>query len=236
MTDMSSSWVGGLDLGCQQDFSALALLERTASLAGTGYAVRGLHRWPRGTPYVGLRGGANGVVEDVKLWLADPTRRASTLLAVDQTGVGLPIVHSLRAQGMPVPMYPVVITGGHSVTAAEDGSFHVPKRDLVSVVMLLLQTGRLVISPELPLAGVLAEELRNFKVSLTAAANEIFDAREGENDDCVLAVALACWLGERFPVWGPESVGIGRRRDVSISHVPGERSMGGDFRHWPRGI
>ena len=46
-------------------------------------------------------------------------------------------------------------------------------------------------------AGLLRAELLNFRVKITAAANETFGAwREGEHDDLVLAVALACWAGE----------------------------------------
>jgi hypothetical protein len=46
---------------------------------------------------------------------------------------------------------------------------------------------------------VLIKELQNFKVKITAAANEIFEAwREGEHDDLLLAVAIAAWMGERM--------------------------------------
>jgi hypothetical protein len=46
------------------------------------------------------------------------------------------------------------------------------------------------------LASVLVQELLNFRVKITEAANETFGAGDGEHDDIVLAVALACWYAE----------------------------------------
>ena len=47
---------------------------------------------------------------------------------------------------------------------------------------------------------MLVRELLDFKVKITAAANETFgNFREGTHDDLVLAVAIAAWEGERGP-------------------------------------
>ena len=108
---------------------------------------------------------------------------------------------------------PVTITAGHEVTLSEAGEFRVPKKELVGVLQVLLQTRRLRISQALPEAAILAKELETFQVKLTAAANEAFGAwREGQHDDLVLAVALAAWAGERGlayegPVGMPKVIG-----------------------------
>ncbi len=74
-----------------------------------------------------------------------------------------------------------------------------PKRDLVSVLQVLLHSGRLKVAARLPEAELLRSELVNFRVKITPAANESFGAwREGEHDDTVLAVGLACWAGENI--------------------------------------
>ena len=41
------------------------------------------------------------------------------------------------------------------------------------------------------------KELATFSARITAAGNQTFEAdwREGEHDDLVLAVAIACWIG-----------------------------------------
>ena len=54
------------------------------------------------------------------------------------------------------------------------------------------------VARSLPDAGVLLREMHNFRVKITAAANETFSPwREGDHDDLVLAVAVAVWQGER---------------------------------------
>ena len=59
-------------------------------------------------------------------------------------------------------------------------------------------------------AATLVRELQNFQVKLTAAANETFGVwREGQHDDLVLAVALACWWAERNPPLGENAFGGG---------------------------
>jgi hypothetical protein len=64
-------------------------------------------------------------------------------------------------------------------------------------VAACLEGRRLLIPPTLRLAAVLAQELRAFRVKVTAAGNETFESwREPDHDDLVLAVALAVWWGE----------------------------------------
>jgi chitodextrinase len=94
------------------------------------------------------------------------------------------------------PIHAITITGGDQVT--RDGrDTRVPKRDLVGVVQALLQTGRLRIAPDMPLTSVLLAELQNFKATISAAGHDSYGAgadwRAGNNDDLVLAVALAAW-------------------------------------------
>jgi hypothetical protein len=96
-------------------------------------------------------------------------------------------------------LYPlgITITGGSEVTR-NGGNFKVPKRDLVTNLQVLFQAGRLRVAEGLPEARTLINELLNFRVKITANAHDTYEAwREGTHDDLVLAVALACWYGER---------------------------------------
>jgi hypothetical protein len=69
----------------------------------------------------------------------------------------------------------------------------------------------------LPEAELLVKELQNFKVKITAAANEVFgEWREGQHDDLVLATALAAWAGERAL---PDEVKPGIPRVISDSRT-----------------
>jgi hypothetical protein len=73
----------------------------------------------------------------------------------------------------------------------------VPKRDLVGVLQVLLQTRRLRIASQLPEATILERELLAFRAKTPTSGAEVAEAwRERPHDDLVLAVAFACWLGE----------------------------------------
>jgi len=114
-------------------------------------------------------------------------------------------------------LYSVTITAGSAVTPTQ-GSIHVPRKELVSVMQVLLQTRRLKIAPALPDAQTLIAELANFQAKIIQAANDTLGPwREGAHDDLVLAVALAGWFAERVPepytgpvVWWPP---VGRARE-----------------------
>jgi hypothetical protein len=189
----------GLDLGQAQDYTALAVLTRPRLTGGERgdalkppYAVPHLQRFPLGTPYP-------RIVEQVVDLLRTPPLRGAFLVA-DQTGVGRAVVDMLTeamAGRVTCHFCPVTITSGHEVTLSEAGQFRVPKKELVGVLQVLLQTRRLRIAQALPEAAILTNELKAFQVRITEAAKETFGAwREGQHDDLVLAVGLAAWAGE----------------------------------------
>ena len=63
---------------------------------------------------------------------------------------------------------------------------------------------------------MLVKELTNFRVKINLGKQDPFIACEGPRDDQVFAVALACWLAEREPAWGPDSIGIGMDESARI--------------------
>ena len=190
----------GLDLGQPHEFTALAVLERPLAsaadlLAGSrpAYALRHLRRFPLGTPYPAVMQAVVSLLGSARL--SDPT------LVVDQTGVGHAVVgmlaDALRGRTSCL-FFPVTLTAGHAVTGGEDGVLHVPKRELVGTLQVLLQTRRLQVSRSLPDAAVLVQELENFRTKVTTARQETLESwREGRHDDLILAVAVAAWLGEQ---------------------------------------
>jgi hypothetical protein len=128
---------------------------------------------------------------------------------VDTTGVGRPFADMLKArlqkwlragQKRGITTGWITITGGDSVTKVEGGGIRVPKRDLASAPLVLMQNGQLKIAEAMPLADTLRKELLNFKVKINiSTSHDSYEAwREGDHDDLVLAVAMACWCGERY--------------------------------------
>jgi hypothetical protein len=197
----------GLDLGQAQDYTALVVLEAGYREDGTrAYNARHIHRWKLGTRYT-------QVATDLDALLRrppnpeppfDPPPLLGCTVAVDVTGVGRGVWETLQQARLPATLHGVVITGGHAESRGGEGHLHVPKKDLVSAAMVLLQNKRLGIVGNLALSETLAKELANFRVKITAAGNETFESwREREHDDLVLATALACWLAERAP-WPDE--------------------------------
>jgi hypothetical protein len=189
----------GLDLGQANDYCALAVLERTVSPPSEErrYAVRALKRWALGTSY-----------PDVARNVRDMLGRlpAGARLVVDSTGVGQPVVDMLKEMDLPCRLVPVTITGGISVGGNVREGFRVPKQHLVAVVQVLLQNRRLVFADGLPLAKVCRAELENFRLKITPAGNEQYEAwRQSDKDDIVLAVSISAWLGENElePYRGP---------------------------------
>jgi hypothetical protein len=160
-----------------------------------------LKRWPLGTPYRDI---AAGVVRFLK---APPLAGTNPLLVVDATGVGVPVCEMVRerliAARVEGGMVLVTITAGSAVTCLGGGLWHVAKKQLVSVLQVLLGERRLHVAPQLEQAPVLVRELETFSVKITPAGNETFESwRERDHDDLVLALALACWAAETIP-WPP---------------------------------
>jgi len=188
----------GVDLGQMQDYTAIAIVERMEYVTNTGdddgehiieHRVRHLERFPLGTLYP-------EVVRKVGIMMNAPELEDRTILVVDATGVGRAVVDMFtNAYLRPVA---VTITGGNKVSN-EGWDFGVPKRDLIGVLEVAMQTGRLKIAKELPEAKTLMDEMLNFKRKITLTGNDTYEAwREGQHDDLVLATALAVWYAEQY--------------------------------------
>lgn len=238
---MSERYLIGLDLGQQQDFTALSIvkrltvvtrpapppdpearfqrvlqpgarLSRTAGLlqhrgaltdalyrpapapqpeTANVYQVGHLERFPLGTRYPDM---VRRVIQTMKQ--LPRMEAAAPLLIIDKTGVGGPVSDFFREEN--VPHVGISIHGGDKVTR-QGQQYNVPKRDLAGVLQVLLQTGRLQVQRDLPEAGVLRTEMQNFKAKIdpqTGHDTYAADWREGDHDDLVLSVAMACWFGE----------------------------------------
>ena len=169
-------FTAGVDLGQAQDYTALAVVERVHELH-----LRHLDRLPLGAAYP-------AVVEHVSdLMQALPARSA---LVVDAGGPGRPVVDAMRVAGLK-PIAVSITSGKH--TRRTTGMIYAPKRELVRGLVTAFEGGRLKIAKGLPLASAFIDELRAFRVTLTAKGRDTYAARSGEHDDLVIAVALAVW-------------------------------------------
>ncbi len=199
---VQSKFVVGLDLGQKQDPTALVVLECREVGGDVHFDARHIQRFPLGQSYPSM-------VQDIAAMLQkSPLAEGDTTLAVDETGVGTPVVDLFRQANLNAELRAIHITGGATVNK-ETHTTYVPKRELVGTVQVALQTGRLKIAQSLPEADALVRELQNFRVTLTEAANDTYGGRQGTHDDLVLALALALWIGnERAGVLEPVDFGL----------------------------
>ena len=191
----------GLDLGQAHDPTAIAVIERTQVCLGrspvdfsmtiaTRLSIRHLERLPLGLDYPTM-------VHRVSDLVSRPELSHCTTLIVDATGVGRPVVDMLRGARLPCRLMPVTITGGERETC-DNGYWRVPKRDLITGLLVLLQRGELDICGHLPEAKTLVKELGSMRIKVSLDGHNTYGAwREGDHDDLVLAAALACWRGGR---------------------------------------
>lgn len=218
---MNPSYFIGLDLGQQQDYTAMTVVQQVGQAPSkqnpATYHLRHLERFDLGTPYQAVAERTRAVQEELRI-----RERAGSYVLADATGVGRPVVEMLKAEGVRL-LKSITITGGDA--PSRDNTEHrVPKRDLVSALQVLLQTRRLKFAEGLKEARTLRAELQNFraKISLSTGHDSYEAWREGEHDDLVLSLAMACWYAEHGAFRAPPRQGNyrdgGRRRSVVRSY------------------
>jgi hypothetical protein len=208
--------VSGLDLGKSYDYSALAVCQQAQgpdpmapSRPCWHYVCDHLQRWPLGTPYTTVND-RRGIGDDVAAIFGHPSL-ARSLVAVDQSGVGAAVLDLLRSLRPPCVLVGVTITGGYTARPSGVLEWHVPKAALVSLLVSLMHSGRLKVSPALQLAPQLSRELSAFREKQAAGGSLTYEAdRPGDHDDLVICLALAVWLGEIAPPYTAGMIGRGR--------------------------
>ena len=186
----------GLDLGQRRDHSAIAVVEaEEARLAWMPslprrIRIRYLQRIPLGTSYT-------RVVQRVGEIVRHPLLQGRSRVVADATGVGAPVIDQIRAARLDCPVTAVTITPGDRAHSSGE-HWHVPKRDLLTNLLVLLEAGDLRIPRKLREAAALIRELNHVEVRHRAGGSLRMGAEgSGEHDDLVIAVALACWRGTR---------------------------------------
>jgi hypothetical protein len=178
----------GLDLGQRCDHSALVILERVHELTGnfdhanyvhetaTRLYLRHAERFPLHFPYLAIPQAIKSTFPSL-----DPTAHhaapAPKTLAIDATGVGAPVVEILHRAHLHATILPITITSG-----AEPNGYNVPRATLLSNLRILLETGLLRFTPQVPHFDQLFKELQTLSAATRA-----------QHDDLAFALALAAW-------------------------------------------
>jgi len=151
----------GLDLGQSEDPTALSVVERAEVFPGqmdwvsyerrrpVRFRVLYVERLLLGTPYP-------RAVERVRQVVGRSGREGRCTLVVDATGLGAPVVDMLRIANLQCEIVQVILTGGEGERCA-NGVWHVPKRDLITSLQLMLDRRELGLPSRLPAARDLAK-------------------------------------------------------------------------------
>jgi hypothetical protein len=204
----SSQVFVGLDLGFSRDRTALVVLEEMTRPTGeydydlmvdrmeTVLVLRRVEAVALQTPYREVP----RLVEEV---LAAYPKARRKEVAVDATGVGLPVVEMLQEARLDACLTPITLTSGESLGNVGH-AVTVPRRVLPHNLRRVLETGGLRIPVNL--AG-----LDELMAELVALGN----ARTSKPDDLAFALAFALWAARPAPY-------VGERREL----LPG--TPGGD--------
>jgi hypothetical protein len=187
----------GLDLGQRRDRTAIAVIERAEILAphrdpitwapitSLQTAVRFLQRMPLHTPYTAI---SEHVIRIGRQLAA----LGQCTLAVDATGVGLPVVDALKIVNAPWRLMPVTI-GSAAHEYYSDGFWRVPKRDLIASLQLAFENHAFRIAGRLRESQTLIEELASMRATTRLSGHTQFASPGAAHDDLAIALALSWW-------------------------------------------
>ena len=186
-----------LDVGAEQDYSVFTILRRLQNMEPDPardkdtiglphYGLVYLEQMPLKTRYPDVYERAEYIHKSV---------RGDCHFLVDATGVGNPVVQSLRHLS-PIP---IVIVSGLTVNARENGGYNVPKREIVTALQGVMHSRRLQIAKGLPHQEQLKKEILSFKMRPRDSGNiEYGAASERIHDDMVMSLAINIWYNERM--------------------------------------
>jgi hypothetical protein len=201
-----SDFLVGLSVGQGAQPSGVAVLERlppTRPRASRSYACRYLRRWlPPDTAYPTL-------VSHLTEMFRDPPLNRNDLIVEAGPGTKAAVAF-VRKNRLQARIQPVEVRASAEDTYVE-GFWRVAKATMIETTRQVLQEDRFVFDDQMPpevmattpSAQTIYQALLTYPFNKTPALNEAFASREGADDDLILAVALACWFGERcrFEFW-----------------------------------
>jgi hypothetical protein len=198
----------GLSVGQGAQPSGVAVVERLPLVCpgqSRSYACRYLRRWlPPDTAYPNM-------VSNLFEMFSDPLLNRNDLVVEAGPGIKA-VVAFLRKNRLPAWIRPVEIRASAEDTHVE-GIWRIAKASVIETTRQILQEDRLAFDDQMPpevlkstpSTQTIYQALLTYPYNKTPAANDAFASREGADDDLILAVALACWFGERcrrtFWIW-----------------------------------
>lgn len=160
------SYVMGVDLAKKRDYTVITVMNRRT--------LQVVH-WER----------FNQIQWEVQYSRIFQTckRYNRALVCLDSTGIGDPVLETLRGGGIHVEGYTI---GGSKA-----------KQQLIEKLRLNIENARIIIPKSL---AVLRRELENYEYDISEKGITSYSAPRGQNDDAVISLALANWASDT-PEW-----------------------------------
>jgi len=201
MIPPSTSWLLGFDLGQRRDFTALTTLSCEWTIEGRDpvswdwirvprLILRDIERFPLGTSYLLYTQVLDDRLSHIA-GLVPPWTTPNVTLIVDAGGPGAPVVDELRRARLNLTLKPLVITAGHEPGVTSGGWLTVPRKVLLTNLILLIDHGKLVTPKELEDWPILLEEMLDLN-AVTSHPN-----KTSNHDDMVMSLALGAWQATR---------------------------------------
>ena len=179
----------GLDLGQQNDYSVLSILEinKDNLTQQVQYSLVYLKRYALKTSYM-------TIADSVKIIINSNKILDKYALIIDQTGVGRPVMDVFQDNNM--APFGITITGGNNTNWENRREVKVPKRDIVSSLQVVFQNKRIKIASNLPDIDLIKKELLYFRSKISSSGHDSYSAISSMHDDIVISIGLAIWYGE----------------------------------------
>jgi len=187
----------GLDVGKRRDAAAWVgvVPKRLGKSSLPVWSVVVCEQAPIGTPYAVLASRTRDLAA------AFAGGGWPVLAAVDATGIGAAVVEDLRFSTVCKAEVLAVTAHGGSETTGEWPDLGVSKRRLFSALDDAIRGRRLAVTPTLPAAGILKDQIRTYVEKTTPGGKSglgqaTYEAeRERDHDDTVSAAQLAVFAG-----------------------------------------
>lgn len=186
----------GLDLGKKQDFSAVALVAPfypSGTKTHYSYHVSQVKRYDLGTPYPRIARALRSIDEQLR---ADD-RWQNIIYVVDEGGVGAGVTDQAVELLPNADIYRVTLTGGARPHWHTSRDVSLPKPQMASRMIALMEGRRMLINSKEFDSGALRDELYNYEEKISSVGHETFGAMKiGTHDDIVCAIAMCAWISE----------------------------------------
>ena len=202
-------YAAGVDVGKRHDPSALAIIERRQLMGADGrfsnrpieqgdpvFHVVHAQRFPLHEPYPqqGQR---------LARLLGSRAELADCPVLVDRTGVGDGVIDQWKRE---IPeIRAIVLTAGREVVRA-GRELHISKSVLIQELQGHLHYQTIKVPKDLPEAEAIAREAADFEVHYTATGALQWNAKSGDHDDLIIAIALALYGAVHLSARGPVMV------------------------------